>query len=199
PQLRRRPLRRSRFKSRKASISARPHRRPGFRPRRAAGRAGKTILASEKPLNRTFFISAAESRITEPTAIRLIEGGGKLMNPRVRLVVPAALASLFAFTALPAAGATQPARLGLGNINHIVVIYEENHSFDNLYGSWERVNGLSHASAANTLQVNQGGTPNSCLMQNDVNLTSPPIHTDSQNTDTDAPDTPKISIPPLLL
>ena len=54
------------------------------------------------------------------------------MNPRVRLVVPAALASLFAFTALPAAGATQPAKLGLGNINHIVVIYQENHSFDNL-------------------------------------------------------------------
>ena len=96
------------------------------------------------------------------------------MNARVRFVVPAALASLFAFTALPAAGATQPAKLGLGNINHIVVIYQENHSFDNLYGSWERVNGLSHASAANTLQVNQGGTPYTCLKQNDVNLTSPP-------------------------
>ena len=109
------------------------------------------------------------------------------MNPRVRLVVPAALASLFAFTALPAAGATQPARLGLGNINHIVVIYEENHSFDNLYGSWERVNGLSHASAANTLQVNQGGTPYSCLMQNDVNLTSPPLPADCQSTATGAP------------
>ena len=57
------------------------------------------------------------------------------MNARVRFVVPAALASLFAFTALPAAGATQPAKLGLGNINHIVVIYQENHSFDNLYGA----------------------------------------------------------------
>src|SRR5881398_765213 len=96
------------------------------------------------------------------------------MNARVRFVVPAALASLFAFTALPAAGATQPAKPGLGNINHIVVIYEENHSFDNLYGGWERVNGLSHASAANTLQVNQGGTPYTCLKQNDVNLATPP-------------------------
>src|SRR5206468_2592984 len=62
----------------------------------------------------------------------------------------------------------------LGNINHIVVIYQENHSFDNLYGTWERVNGLSHASAANTLQLNQGGTPYTCLKQNDVNLATPP-------------------------
>ena len=109
------------------------------------------------------------------------------MNPRVRLVVPAALASLFAFTALPAAGATQPAKLGLGNINHIVVIYQENHSFDNLYGSWERVNGLSHASAANTLQVNQGGTAYTCLKQNDVNLTSPPQPVTCTDTTTGTP------------
>ena len=31
---------------------------------------------------------------------------------------------------------------GLRAIKHIVVIYEENHSFDNLYGGWEGVNGL---------------------------------------------------------
>ena len=58
-------------------------------------------------------------------------------------------------------------------INHIVVIYEENHSFDNLYGDWEGVNGLSSASPANTIQINQGGTAYNCLLQNDVNLTSP--------------------------
>ena len=29
----------------------------------------------------------------------------------------------------------------LAKIQHIVVIYEENHSFDNLYGGWEGVNG----------------------------------------------------------
>ncbi len=28
-----------------------------------------------------------------------------------------------------------------GRFKHLVVIYEENHSFDNLYGSWGRVNG----------------------------------------------------------
>src|SRR5437868_13282901 len=63
----------------------------------------------------------------------------------------------------------------LGKINHIVVIYEENHSFDNLYGGWEGVNGLANADAAHTSQVNQAGSAFGCLLQNDVNLTSPPL------------------------
>src|SRR2546421_2124624 len=93
------------------------------------------------------------------------------MNLRARIVVPAALASLLALSAVPAAG-SQPDKTALGKINHIVVIYQENHSFDNLYGTWERVNNLSQAAAANTLQVNQGGTTFTCLKQNDVNLAS---------------------------
>jgi len=63
----------------------------------------------------------------------------------------------------------------LDKINHIVVIYEENHSFDNLYGSWENVNGLASASGARTTQVTQGGTAYTCLKQVDVNLASPPL------------------------
>jgi acid phosphatase len=64
---------------------------------------------------------------------------------------------------------------GLGAVKRIVVIYEENHSFDNLYGKWEGVNGLRRADPAHTTQVNQAGTPYTCLKQNDVNLTSPPL------------------------
>jgi acid phosphatase len=60
-------------------------------------------------------------------------------------------------------------------INHIVVIYEENHSFDNLYGNWEGVNGLKKVKPTKATQVNQAGTAFSCLLQNDVNLTSPPL------------------------
>jgi acid phosphatase len=56
------------------------------------------------------------------------------------------------------------------DVRHVVVIYQENHSFDNLYGGWERVNGLADADAAHTTQVAQDGTPYSCLLQNDVNL-----------------------------
>src|SRR5437588_2152082 len=63
----------------------------------------------------------------------------------------------------------------LSRINHFVVIYEENHSFDNLYGSWEGVNGLANADAAHTIQLNQAGASFGCLLQNDVNLTSPPL------------------------
>jgi phospholipase C len=62
----------------------------------------------------------------------------------------------------------------LSRINHIVVIYQENHSFDNLYGLWEGVNGVANAPAAKTIQVGQGGVAYTCLLQNDVNLTSPP-------------------------
>jgi acid phosphatase len=63
----------------------------------------------------------------------------------------------------------------LSKINHIVVIYEENHSFDNLYGGWEGVNGRANADALHTKQVAQDGSLFGCLLQNDVNLTSPPL------------------------
>ena len=62
----------------------------------------------------------------------------------------------------------------LRDVKHIVVIYEENHSFDNLYGGWEGVNGLGSVDINHTVQVNQAGQRYSCLMQVDVNLTSPP-------------------------
>ena len=71
---------------------------------------------------------------------------------------------------------------GLAKVDHFVVIYEENHSFDNLYGGWERVNGLRDADRSHTRQVNQAGAPYSCLLQNDVNLTSPPLSARCANT-----------------
>src|ERR1700693_4009118 len=62
----------------------------------------------------------------------------------------------------------------LATVNHIVVIYEENHSFDNLYGGWERVRGLGGADAAHTTQLGQTGAsslaPFECLYMDDVNL-----------------------------
>ncbi len=44
-------------------------------------------------------------------------------------------------------------------INHVVVIYLENHSFDNLYGQFPGANGLSNATPANITQVDATGTP----------------------------------------
>ncbi len=78
-------------------------------------------------------------------------------------------------TTVASAAVSGPGADRLGQIDHIVVIYQENHSFDNLYGSWEAVRGLSTADAAHSTQVNQAGTPFSCLQQNDVNLTAPPL------------------------
>jgi acid phosphatase len=71
---------------------------------------------------------------------------------------------------------------------HIVVIYEENHSFDNLYGSWEGVNGLENADPAHSRQIAQNGTPYACLLQNDVNLTAPdPLSPTCTDTTTGTP------------
>jgi phospholipase C len=62
----------------------------------------------------------------------------------------------------------------LRDVKHIVVIYEENHSFDNLYGGWEGVRGLTDADAAHTTQLGQTGpssfAPFECLYQDDANL-----------------------------
>jgi acid phosphatase len=77
---------------------------------------------------------------------------------------------------------------GLRDVKHIVVIYEENHSFDNLYGGWEGVNGLGSVDINRTVQVNQAGTPYGCLLQNDVNLTSPaPLSTTCTDSSTATP------------
>jgi phospholipase C len=76
---------------------------------------------------------------------------------------------------------------GLRAIKRVVVIYEENHSFDNLYGGWEGVNGLRRADAAHTTQVNQAGVPYMCLKQVDVNLASPPLSATCHDTTTTPP------------
>jgi acid phosphatase len=70
----------------------------------------------------------------------------------------------------------------LPTIRHFVVIYQANQSFDNLYGGWERVDGLADADPARTTQVDQAGTPYQCLLQVDVNLTSPPLPATCTNT-----------------
>ena len=44
-------------------------------------------------------------------------------------------------------------------INHFVVIYLENHSFDNLYGQFEGADGIADAKPENTIQVDEKGAP----------------------------------------
>ncbi len=46
---------------------------------------------------------------------------------------------------------------GIQQINHLVVIYMENHSFDNLYGEFKEANGISAAKKGNFVQVDEEG------------------------------------------
>jgi acid phosphatase len=92
--------------------------------------------------------------------------------------------ALAAFALLAAPAAAHHGRHGHHrSVKHIVVIYEENHSFDNLYGGWESVNGLRDARPSHTIQVDQNGKAYGCLLQDDVNLTSPPLSKRCSGTD----------------
>jgi acid phosphatase len=94
-------------------------------------------------------------------------------------------ASVLLATAMGLAGLVAPAtaaapadRDPASKIDHIVVFYQENRSFDHLYGNWgevagEHVRGLSDAPPAHTIQVGQDGKPLHCLLQTDPNLRSP--------------------------
>ncbi len=79
------------------------------------------------------------------------------------------------FTAVQAGASNGPGDEGnigaLAGINHLVVIYDENHSFDNLYGLFPGANGISRASDTATTQVDLAtGQPYTCLPQTDSHL-----------------------------
>jgi phospholipase C len=116
-----------------------------------------------------------------------VNRSGLARRPALPLAAAAALA-LAGLALAPAAGAATTGAGSssgrgpqvVGDFRHLVVIYEENHSFDNLYGGWgsvgrDRVDGLGRSSLAGSTQVAQDGAPYGCLLQNDVNLTSPPL------------------------
>ena len=101
-----------------------------------------------------------------------------VVSTSVRLAICAALAG-----GVMSAGADgeRAARPGdKPQVKHLVVIYMENHSFDNLYGKWapvngEPVNGLDRAARARTAQAGQNGSAFKCLLQNDPHLATPPL------------------------
>jgi acid phosphatase len=57
----------------------------------------------------------------------------------------------------------------LAGIKHLVVIYDENHSFDNLYGFFRGANGIRNAEDLPP-QVDLSGQPYTCLPQTDSHL-----------------------------
>ena len=96
-------------------------------------------------------------------------------------LLAATAAGGLALTGAPAASAGAHNDRGptvVGPYKHLVVIYEENHSFDNLYGTWGASRSAGRRARRRrrrrtTQQVAQDGTPYRCLLQDDVNLTSP--------------------------
>ena len=69
-------------------------------------------------------------------------------------------ALVVAFAATLAGCAAAPAdRAGLGKIEHIVVIYAENRSFDNLYGLFPGADGIANATPQQYTQVDFDGKP----------------------------------------
>ena len=68
---------------------------------------------------------------------------------------PLAALAIAALLASPAAAHDHHGKR-LDKIRHFVVVYQENHSFDNLYGGWEGVDGIADADAAHTTQVEPG-------------------------------------------
>jgi phospholipase C len=67
----------------------------------------------------------------------------------------------------------------LSRIEHFVVIFQENRSFDNIYGLLPGANGLAQASMQSKVQVDLTGRPYKCLPQTDPQLTSPPLPADA--------------------
>src|SRR5512132_2558216 len=73
-------------------------------------------------------------------------------------VLAVALAAILALV-VSCATQTTSARGGLSGVEHILVIYAENRSFDNLYGLFPGANGIANATPAQFTQVDRDGTP----------------------------------------
>ncbi len=90
---------------------------------------------------------------------------------RIRTVLALVFLLMTAALALPssvgAAGSVE-------NINHVIVIYQENWSFDSLYGYFPGANGIANAGAA-MKQVDKTGQPYATLPQPIDNNQKPPV------------------------
>src|SRR6476661_4712502 len=73
-----------------------------------------------------------------------------------------------AFALLAGCAAAPQKQAALERIDTIVVIYAENHSFDNMYGMFPGANGVANASEAQKVQRDHDGKPLATL---------PPVYT----------------------
>src|SRR5947209_7467661 len=62
----------------------------------------------------------------------------------------------------------------INQINHVIVVYQENWSFDGLYGKFLGANGIANAGSA-VNQVDKNGVPYTVLPQPIDNTPKPPV------------------------
>src|SRR5438067_10697761 len=86
----------------------------------------------------------------------------------IKLILASAAAILTACASSPQAQATQ----GLARIEHIVVIYAENRSFDHLYGLFPGADGIASATLEQKTQLDHDGNPLAHL---------PPVYDDGKS------------------
>src|SRR5262245_23310030 len=95
------------------------------------------------------------------------------MRQALRSCLPLAALLLAAglLAPVPASGAGS----AVDRLNHLVVLYMENRSFDSLFGKFPRANGLANAGAARR-QVQLDGTPYTSLPQAGDYTRDPPAY-----------------------
>jgi phospholipase C len=99
-----------------------------------------------------------------------------IYTSKTALAILACILIIGPFTGCKSSTSTTPAPTGINQVNHVIVFYQENHSFDNLYGMYAGANGLANATAAQWTQVDTAGdTVYNKLPWNDPSFTPTPI------------------------
>ncbi len=96
--------------------------------------------------------------------------------PRRRRLMGAVLALALSLLVGTRPGSTAGQGGGLEKVNHLIVIYQENWSFDSLYGKFPGANGLANAGTT-VRQVDKNGQPYATLPQ-PLNTTKKPVGPD---------------------
>ena len=63
----------------------------------------------------------------------------------------------------------------IAGIDHVIVIYQENWSFDGLFGKFPGANGIANASAASIAQTDKDGKPYATLPPSIDTRQQPPV------------------------
>jgi phospholipase C len=119
-------------------------------------------------------VAAAAPQQAATVAPTIAAAPSVMPEPSATTEMPAP--TTMAETTATAAPATTPAATaqGLNKINHVIVIYQENWSFDSLYGDFPGANGIDNAGAA-LKQVDKNGQPLTTVPQPKDTTKKPPV------------------------